>query len=108
MNGPIVLTFLQLKDKMFISLVLIILTPFSCTTFCIDVSGFSIKKDGCPELGDCLVDFYLEWIEDSRQNVYNDDLLVVVFTPFIRPIISFCWNDEWDDVGLCLYIKGVP
>jgi hypothetical protein len=103
MNGPIVLTFLQLKDKMFISLVLIILTPFSCTTLCIDVSGFSIKNDGCPE-----VDFYLEWIEDSRQNVYNDDLLVVVFTPFIWPIISFCWNDEWGDAGLCLYIKGVP
>jgi hypothetical protein len=60
MNGPIVLTFLQLKDKMFVSLVLTILTPFSCTTFCIDVSGFSIKMVGCLELGDCLVDFYLE------------------------------------------------
>ena len=78
MNGPIVLTFLQLKDKMFVSLVLTNLTPFSCTTFCIDVSGFSIKKVGCPELSDCLVDFYLEWIEDSGRNVHNDDLLVVV------------------------------
>jgi uncharacterized membrane protein len=60
MNGPIVLTFLQLNDKLFVSLVLTILTPFSCTTFCIDVSDFSIKMVGCLELGYCLVDFYLE------------------------------------------------